>query len=179
MKAVASFLADHGLVAVRFSNAARGKTKTPDCVSKNGTFAFYCEVKSIAADDVLGLRKDPVFNRLTDDIHTAIKQFDAVNQESLYPNVLAFVNHDSACGFLDLLAVMTGNFFTEGGQRHPIYTQFSEGRTKDEKKRIDMFIWLDDFKPFRLLFGQAHNGHHLALCGWFQIDATSIQQVGT
>ena len=38
------------------------------------------------------LTSDPTFNRLTDDVHQAVKQFDAVNKGQKYPNVLAFVN---------------------------------------------------------------------------------------
>ena len=51
------------------------------------------------------------------------------------------------CGFNDLIAVVTGNAYTEGGEVLPIYKQYSEGRTKHEIGKIDLFIWLDDFKP--------------------------------
>ena len=49
-----------------------------------------------------GAKNDPTFNRLTIDIHTAVKQFDAVNPDVASPNVLTFVNHEPQCGFLDL-----------------------------------------------------------------------------
>jgi hypothetical protein len=101
------------------------KSKTPDFrVSKGDDSVFYCEVKTSKKDSWLdeqmkkkrvgciagGLRNDPIYNRFTDDIHTAVKQFDAVNPDQEYPNVLALVNHDQNCGFLDLVAVITGNF---------------------------------------------------------------------
>jgi hypothetical protein len=56
------------------------------------------------------------------------------------------------CGFNDLIAVVTGNAYTEDGDILPIYKQFSEGRAKHTIAKIDLFIWLDDFKPERLFF---------------------------
>jgi len=177
---LAEFLAQKGLSTTVFSNQERRKGKTPDFrVLSGDTLAFFCEVKSIKKDTVEGLRKDPVFNRLTDDIHTAVKQFDAVNPKVRIPNVLALVNHDRRCGFLDLIGVLTGNFIAENNQMYPIYKQFSEGRIKDEKARIHLFLWLDDFKPERLLFSQTHSEFHKQLCGYFGVDSDAITQIGS
>ena len=178
---VAEFLVKKGLIATEFQKheRRRGK-KTPDFrVLHNGVFAFFCEVKSIEKDINENLRKDPVFNRLTDDIHRALKQFDAVNPKIEAPNVLALINHDRSCGFLDLIGVLTGNFIAENDQPHPIYKQFSEGRIKDEKARIHLFLWLDDFKPERLLFSQTHAEFHKQLCGWFGIYPDGIKQISS
>ena len=192
---VASYMTDHGLVANRFSKSEVGKNKTPDFrVQRSGSdnLLFYCEVKSIRKNDWLGryhadpespemvgsARKDPVFNRLTEDIHEAAKQFEAVNPEIIYPNVLAFVNHDRMCGFFDLIGVLTGNFMAEGGKTFPIYRLYSEGRIRQEKDGLHLFVWLDDFKPHRLLFSQTHENHHLLLCDCFHIEPSVIKQVG-
>lgn len=177
---VAEFLAEKGLEATEFQKQERRNGKTPDFrVLQNEAFAFFCEVKTIEKDMVEGLRNDPIFNRLTDDIHTAMKQFDAVNPKVETPNVLAFVNHDRSSGFLDLINVLTGNFIDENDQPHPIYKQFSEGRIKDEKARIHLFLWLDDFKPERLLFSQTHSGFHKQLCGRFGVNPNDIKQIGS
>lgn len=178
---VAEFLAKKGLTATGFKkHERRDGMKTPDFrVQHNDVFAFYCEVKTIEKDMSEGLRKDPVFNRLTDDIHTAVKQFDAANPKAEAPNVLALINHDRSCGFQDLIGVLTGNFIAENNQPHPIYKQFSEGRIKDEKTRIHLFLWLDDFKPERLLFSQTHVEFHKRLCGWFGVDPNDIKQIGS
>jgi hypothetical protein len=86
------------------------------------------------------------------------------------------VNHDRSCGFLDLLAVLTGNFYgTEG--TYPIYRQFSEGRIKDEKSRIHAYIWLDDFRPTRVLFSRTHAGHHSTLCKLLGFDDEDLENV--
>jgi hypothetical protein len=100
---VATYLAERNLVVDRFPKEEQRNGKTPDFrVSANGEVVAYCEVKSIVRDTWLdrlfakvapdqtagGLRNDPVFNRLTDDIHKAVQQFDAVNPGCHLPNVL-------------------------------------------------------------------------------------------
>jgi hypothetical protein len=189
---ICELLSSYSLLAERFSKEEGRQGKTPDFrVLLRETLQFFCEVKSIDKDTWLdkqldkapsggiagGKRKDPIYNRLTDDIHTAIKQFDAVNEHLNYPNVLAFVNHDEMCGFLDLIAVLTGNALTDDGKSLSLFKCFSEGRIRDEKKNIHLFIWVDDFKPKRLLFGQTHERHHHLLCSLFGIDPSSIKQI--
>jgi hypothetical protein len=188
---IAAYLADRELVTTRFSKEERRSGKTPDFrVSVNETVVAYCEVKSIVRDTWLdrllakaspgeirgGPRNDPIFNRLTDDIHKAVQQFDVANPDCALPNILGLVNHDRNCGFLDLLAVLTGNFYgTEGSQ--PIYRQFSEGRIKDEKARIHAYIWLDDFRPTRVLFSRTHADHHSRLCELLGFDDKDLRDV--
>jgi hypothetical protein len=175
---VAQFLAKKALIATEFQKQERRKGKTPDFrVLSKDVFAFFCEVKSINKDSVMGLREDPTFNRLADDIHTAVKQFDAVNPKVEMPNVLAFVNHDQDCGSLDLVGVLTGNFIGENDKPDPIYKKFSDGRIKDEKARIHLYLWLDDFKPEDFLFNQTYAEFHKQLCAWFEINPNDIQQI--
>ncbi len=191
---VKRYLEERGVTVERFSKAEMRSGKTPDFrVLRNGEFIFYCEVKSSPEDRWLdeqlnnaapgelvgGARNDPIFNRLTADIHEAVKQFDAVNKKQEYPNVLALVNHDDKCGFNDLLGILTGNFYANDGTVHPIYRQFSHGRIKEEKGRIHLFIWLDDYKPDRLLFSQAEQAHHASVCAAFGVDQNEIKQIGS
>lgn len=191
-KKVELFFENHALKVSRFSKLEMRRGKTPDFKvhsDSSNDLLFYCEVKSIKKDEWLdiqiaavspgeiagGLRKDPIFNRLTDDIYEASKQFDAVNPDLAFPNVLAFVNHDSGCGFLNLIAVLTGNAMTEGSGAIPIYRLYSEGRIKSKKDRIHLFIWLDDFKPLRLLFSQKNENHHKLLCSYLNINLATIK----
>lgn len=191
---VKCYLENRGFTAERFSKAEMRTGKTPDFrVFRDGEFLFYCEVKSSPEDRWLaeqlnnaapgelagGARNDPIFNRLTADIHEAVKQFDAVNKEQKYPNVLALVNHDDMCGFNDLLGILTGNFYANDGTAHPIYRQFSHGRIKEEKGRIHLFIWLDDYKPDRLLFSQTEQAHHATVSAAFGVNQNEIKQIGS
>ncbi len=193
-KRATDYLESRGLTAERFSKAETGTGKTPDFrVFRNGELLFYCEVKSSAEDRWLddqlnnaapgelvgGARNDPVFNRLTSHVHGAVKQFDAVNKNNKYPNVLAFVNHDHMCGFNDLLGILTGNLYANDGTAHPIYRQFSHGRIKNEKGKIHLFIWLDDHRPDRLFFSQTDEAHHAVVCAAFGIQPNEIEQIGS
>lgn len=189
---VIRYLEERNFCVQRFAKPELRAGKTPDFrVSRDGLFLFYCEVKSILKDQWLdnqlaeavpgaiagGARQDPVFNRLTGDIHGASQQLLAVNKDINHPNVLVFVNHDDMCGFNDLLSVLTGNFYAGDGTAHPIYQQFSHGRIRDEKANIHMFIWLDDYNPERLLFSQTNETHHNTLCSAFEIDQGNIRQI--
>ncbi len=190
---VKSYLDNRGLTAKSFSKIEMRAGETPDFrVFQNGELLFYCEVKSILKDRWLdkllnntvlgelvgGLRNDPIFNRLTSDIHKAVKQLDAVNNDQKYPNILVLVNHDDMCGFNDLLGILTGNFYDNNGKAHPIYQKFSHGRhIKDKKEKVHLFIWLDDYKPDRLLFSQTDETHHAALCTAFGIQQNEIRQI--
>lgn len=139
------FMEQHRLRCERFNPAELRRGKTPDFrVFKGAELVLYCEAKHIQQDEWLnkqlnnaqplqfvgGARPDPVFNRLTDRIHEAAKQFNAVNPDRFLPNVLVFTNSDHQCGFFDLIAVLTGNFYAESGAVEPIYKQYSEGRIR-------------------------------------------------
>jgi hypothetical protein len=189
---VEQYFSIRGLSCSLFSKNEMRNSKTPDFrVSKNDRFAFFCEVKTSKKDSWLDeqlkkvrvgyiageLRKDPIFNRITNDIYEASKQFDAVNPSQEFPNVLAIVNHDQQCGFNDLLAVLTGNFFADDGSMHPIYARFSEGRIKEKKDKIHLYIWIDEVKPDRLLFSQTNRPLHLNLCDFFDVNADDIRQI--
>ena len=152
---------------------------------------FFCEVKGVVGDDWLGQeltdagpdqivggsRPDPAFNRLSEDIHTAAKQFDAVNAARAHPNVLAFVNYDPTCGVQDVLAVLTGKFYTDGDRADPIYTRYSEGRVRLEKLRIDMYLWIEARDGHHFLYTTAHEEHFHRLAGLFGSDPNRMQRL--
>lgn len=171
-----------------FAKDELGKTKTPDFrVYRNSDLVFYCESKHVQRDFWLeeqlhtaaplqivgGARPDPIFNRLATHIHEAAKQFRAVNPNQDFPNVLIFTNSDEQCGFADLVAVLTGNFYAEGGAVEPIYAQYSEGRIKDEKHTIDLYVWLNDSKGSNQKgswFFNERSRHYATLCSFFGTD---------
>jgi len=189
---VKEFLETYQLRPERFTSAEMASGKTPDFrVFSGSDLKLYCEVKSPEQDTWLddqldaampgeivgGLRNDPIFNRLTAHIHKARKQFDAVNPTEAFPNVLAFYNQDTNSGFLDLLAVTTGNFFSEDGSVFPIYKNYSEGRVKEDIEKIHLFIWLDVNKPHRFLFNTINSKFQRDLCQRFGFDPEKLQLV--
>ncbi|HVN38318.1 MAG TPA: hypothetical protein VMW19_09145 [Myxococcota bacterium] len=173
-------LAAKNLRAVRFTKEEMRDRKTPDFrVFRDSEFAFYCEVKEVAQDDwAEGGRPDPIFNRLVADIHTSVKQFKSANSDRRDPNVLAFVNNDNRCDYLDLLAVTTGQFFAADGSNDPIYRQFSEGRIRDEKFQVDLYLWFDSFKADQFLFNVFDARHLDRLCGYLSVDPLSLEILG-
>jgi len=157
------YLRGHGLRAERFSKEEMREGKTPDFrVFKRTEFVAYCEAKHIQRDEWLydqlkeaspgeivgGLRSsDPILNRLTANIHKAAQQLAAVNSGHAYPNILVFLNSDTSCKFVgDLIGVLTGNFYGEGGTVEPIFEQFSNGRIIKEKMTIDAYVWRDSWR---------------------------------
>jgi hypothetical protein len=187
------FLIGRGFRVERFGKAETRVGKTPDFhVYQGDAFRFYCEVKGVDPDRWLdrlldnappgqivgGGRQDPVFNRLTGDIHQAVKQFDAVNPDLHHANVLIFVNNPgSNCGYGDLLSALTGQFFADSGERFPIYTVYSEGRIKHEKLRVHLYIWLEpDGKAYKFFPGLIRQ-HERDLCLWFGKDPSDIPRL--
>ena len=190
---VKDFLSGYDLRSEEFDKEELRNGKTPDYrVYKIDDVLFsYCEVKNAQKDEWLddkleeansceivgGLRKDPVFNRLSAHIHKARKQFDAVNKDETLPNILAFYNEDEHSGFLDLMAVTTGNFFSEGGAVFPIYKHISEGRIKGDIAKIHLFIWLDAKKPHRFLFNTINSKFQNELCSAFGFDPEKLELI--
>jgi hypothetical protein len=167
--------------------------RTPDfSVLAGERLAFYCEVKTLQKDEWLEnlLRKappltivgdgghDPVYNRISTQIHSAAGQFDSVNPCCEYPNVLAIVNSDFESDVTDLIAVLTGNVYADSGSVYPLRLRISEGRIREEKTRIHLCLWFDEGEPEpKKIWTQAHASNHLALCQYFGTDPAFIKSI--
>ena len=135
-----------------FSKMEMRTGKTPDRrVYKGDDFAFFLEIKEIEDVVTHGLG-DSILDRIAARIHDAVAQFDAVNPDLEEPNVLAFVNRNGMCGTLDLVEVVTGRRLLDGGDRAPIGLRWSEGRIREEKWRIHLWLWFDSGKGNGVFF---------------------------
>ena len=159
-----------------FSKREIRARKTPDRrVYRGRELVFLLEIKEIAEDNWLGgARPDPVFNRLTDDIHEAVKQFDSVNPNRKVANVLAFVNRDPMCGSEDLRGVLTGSALTSSGKRFRIYDKYALGRIREERFRVDLYLWLDESGVFQVLVNDADRRHSDRLRVEFEAIVTQL-----
>jgi hypothetical protein len=182
------FFASHKMTVERFGKNELRRTQTPDFkVFKDHNIAAYCEAKHIQQDAWLenemknahpleivgGARPDPIFNRLTTLVHKAAAQFDAVNSSGDYPNILVFANSDRRCMFSDLIGVLTGNGYTDSRQIEPIFKQYSEGRIRMEKRKIDLYVWRDIWpvSDSRIHFFYVEGSdHYLRLCNLLGSD---------
>ena len=189
------FIEGRGFTCELFTKEEMRKGRTPDFkVYQKGDFRFYCEVKGMAKDQWLdnqlaaappgkivgGLRDDPVFNRIAKDIYDAVNQFDAVNPRLECPNAIVFVNSKgSHCYYGDLLSTVTGNFFAEGGKIDYIYGKYSDGRIKEKKQRVHMFVWLEPTGEHYFLFNDLKGHHQRDLCSWLGKDPDTIKLLGS
>ncbi len=127
-----------------------------------------------------GLRNDPTFNRIAKDIYVAVKQLDAVNPNLESPNVIAFVNNEgSHCDYGDLLSTVTGHFFAESEKVDYIYGKYSDGRIRDKKWRVHMFVWLECNGKHYFLFNDLKRSHERNLCLWPGKDPDKIKLLGS
>jgi hypothetical protein len=155
---VVGYWQKEGFDVADFSKSEIRTGKTPDFrLSRNGIDVAYCEVKSFQRDCWLeeqinkvpsgelagGLRPDPIFNRISNAIHTAYQQFDSVNPGHHLMNFLFLVNHDTSAKSDDLDRVLTGFENPRMGILEPTCTQYSLGRIRNEKVKIDLYVWLD------------------------------------
>lgn len=122
-------------------------------------------------------RNDPTNNRISSKIHDAVAHFRSVNPEHAYPNVSMFIDHEDGLGYSGLLNTVTGYFFAEGGERHPIYRRYSEGRISKKKFLIDLFLWFDDrHEEPAWLFGN-NKLFVESLCSYFGKDRSAIRYI--
>ena len=192
----ADYLKQHGLRVERFSKEELRVGKTPDYrVFRHAEFVAFCEAKHVQQDYWLdeqlreaqpselvgGTRPDPTFNRLTAHIHKAAQQFTAVNPNHDYPNILVFANSERQCGYPDLLAVLTGNFYGETGVVEPIYEQYAKGRVMADKMSVDVFVWWDCWKRVarpKLHFQGVTSKHYAHVSGLLESDPEKHRHVG-
>jgi hypothetical protein len=159
-------------------------------VFRDGRLVAYCEVKSPRdqwLDDQLrdaapfqivgGARHDPTFNRITGLVRKAVKQFDAVNPDRKLPNIVVFVNWADASHFRDLDEALTGYLRLADGSKARTMPKISEGRIRDEKRRVDAYVWFNGHrrKVEGLFFTQSDILHRDAVCSWFGVDPAKIK----
>jgi hypothetical protein len=177
-----------------FSKNEMRDLKTPDLrLSREGTAIALCEVKSFQRDHWLeeqikkappgalagGLRPDPIFNRISNAIHTAYKQFECVNPDHRLLNFLFLINHDTSAKPEDLDRVLTGFENPRRGILEPTCAPFSEGRIRLEKTKIDLYVWLD-WEPAHEMNGREYKvlGNpetRLRVCELLRIEPSRVR----
>lgn len=191
LELAAEWFAANDLHAQRFTDVEVGTRKTPDFrVFRDGQLVAYCEVKSPRdewLDDQLkdaepfriagGVRDDPTFNRIAGLVRKAVKQLDAVNPDRRLPNIVVFVNWADASHFRDLDETLTGYFRLTDGGKAATMSKISEGRIRDEKRRVDAYVWFNGRhrKVEGIFFTQSDILHRDAVCSWFGVDPAKIK----
>jgi hypothetical protein len=155
---VAAFWQGKGLDPQPFDKADRRFSKTPDFkLFRNGILVAYCEVKSFQHDPWLdealdaiepeefvnGTRPDPVYNRISNAIHIAAGHLESVNLKHERLNFMVMVNRDKHAKREDMESVLTGYWDPLNGEFDETHTAFSEGRIREDKRKIDLYIWME------------------------------------
>jgi hypothetical protein len=184
-----------GFEVKSFAKNEMHDAKTPDFIlMRDGVEIALCEVKSFQRDlwleDQLknaapgelvgGLRPDPIFNRISNAVHTAFKQFVSVNSEHRLLNFLFIVNHDTSAGYKDLIRTLTGFEDPLKGHFDRTCEKFSEGRIRFEKEKVDLYIWLDIEKSGRIkgmfhYFGNPETRQFV--CDLLGLDSARIKDI--
>jgi hypothetical protein len=191
LELAAEWFAASGLHVQRFDDTEIGVRKTPDFrLFRDGRLVAYSEVKSPRdewLDDQLmdaapfqivgGARNDPTFNRIAGLVRKAVKQFDAVNADRRLPNIMVIVNWDDSSHFGDLDETLTGYLRLAGGGKAPTMLNVSEGRIRDEKRRIDAYVWFNGHRRRveGIFFTQSDTSHRDAIWSWLRVDPAEIE----
>jgi hypothetical protein len=171
------WLQEFSLVPERYTKEEmRAGLKTSDFkVYKGQQLQFFCEVKAVV--DKGDTENDTIPNQLTDDIHDAFKKFKDVNVCHAVPNVLAFVNRKITAGVDYLEDVLTGHWYMDNGNVYPFYVYYSDGRIKNEKSEIDLYLWLEDGDKVKFRFTDASSTHFDHLCQLFGITPSKVKNI--
>lgn len=119
--------------------------ETPDFkVYKDSKLLFYCEVKSIDKEIFVEEEQfgtDNTYNQIAmKRIHKSVKQFDSVNPNRDYPNVLVIVNHQFGVDVADLHLVFSGIPLESSDKVITFVRKDFAEKIRTEKNRIDLYI---------------------------------------
>jgi hypothetical protein len=156
-------------------------SKSPDFeVSVEGELLFYCEEKTIEESEIeyltaeeleeycdelqetqnYGSDNDNTYDAMSSRIYKAIKQFQSINPNRVYPNVLAITNLSSSKGIHDLFISLTGKAVLEDGTYLRIHRV---GRLGPKLDSIDLYLWFDKEKFVGCIWGEFDSLHDAKL----------------
>lgn len=193
---VAAFWKEKGVETQRFAKNETRLAKTPDFkLYQDAKLIAYCEVKTFKHDEwldkliekaspgeIVGApRPDPTYNRITNAIHTASKQLEAVNPKHEHLNFLVLVNRDKTTEYRDLESVLTGYWDPFRGIFEKTHTAYSEGRIKEEKRKTDLYVWLEPSlnripaPGYGVFFGTTKDEVRNRICGMLGLNPDKIK----
>jgi hypothetical protein len=192
---VAAFWQDRGFEAQKFDKNETRSSKTPDLkLYQHGRLVAFCEVKTFQHDIWLdqalekaapgelvgGLRLDPIYNRVSNAVHTAVRQLEAVNPRHDQLNFLVLVNRDRAAKREDLVSVLTGCWDPLHGILEKTHTAYSGGRIREEKRRVDLYVWMEasgDSSLKATLFFFGNDGSKEQVCNLLGLDSKDAKVI--
>ena len=179
-----------GFDVASFAKNEMRDRKTPDFLLKrNDEEIALCEVKSFQKDAWLeeqlmesalgelvgGPRPDPIFNRISNAVHTAFQQFESVNPDHSLLNFLFLVNYDTSANSEDLDRVLTGYENPRMALFEPTCVHFCGGRIREEKYKIDLYVWFDGGIDSRAYYFLGNPETQNRVCDLLKIDLSRVK----
>jgi len=193
--AVASFWRGQGFEWRRFEKKETRSSKTPDFkLYRQGHLLAFCEVKSFQHDAWLdrmldqaapgqlagGVRPDPIYNRISNAVHTAVQQLEAANPQHEHLNFLVLVNRGKSAKREDLTSVLTGYWDPLHGVFQETDSAYSDGRIREEKRKIDLYIWMEPSHEGPLkakLYFFGNDGNRERVCSLLKLDPQKVKVI--
>jgi len=192
---VATFWQDRGFEARRFDKNEIRSSKTPDLkLYLQDHLVAFCEVKTFQHEAWLdraleraapgelagGLRRDPIYNRISNAVHTTVRQLETANPQHEHLNFLVLVNRDKGARREDLVSVLTGYWDPLHGIFEETHTAYSEGRIREEKRKIDLYVWMEPSPDSSLkirLFFFGNDGTKEQVCNLLGLDPKTTKVI--
>jgi hypothetical protein len=149
---VKAFLESFHLRANKFDNK-KSLIKKPDFeVEAKDGFYFFCEVKSLFADNKEGILHKTFLNKIERKIIQSDDKFEKVNKTHLVPNVICFLSNDFRLNYRSLLSFLSGeiDLVTEKLDTK----MFRDGLAYKAVRNIDLYIWLSSGNEAQYFFNK-------------------------
>ncbi len=143
LKALSDFLVERGY---EYTRIHEGKEKTPDGYIDGHSKRYIGEVKSpeLKYDNKAGVYKFTSSHRqILNPIHTAVKQFDAVDPKHNQPHILIYTSAHPQLHWKVFTDAIQGGVIDQKGKRSPdLSGTHIYQATKSLIRKIDGYIWL-------------------------------------
>ena len=149
---VKSFLESFNLKANKF-DSKKSLIKKPDFeVKAKDGFYFFCEVKSLFADNSEGILHKTFLNKIERKIIQSNEKFAKVNKTHLVPNVICFLSNDFRLNYRSLLSFLSGEIDLVTDKLDT--KMFRDGKAFQAVRNIDLFIWLSSGNEAQYFFNK-------------------------
>ena len=141
------FLEKYNLIVEKYDNT--NEEKRPDFrVLNKKDLVLFAEIKTFFSDTNESLLHNTIYNKFSERINDAYKQFNSVNSLRMVPNVLFLFSQDFRVDWNKFQSFLNGYYNYGSGFLN--LKKFRDGRNIKSLHYIDLYIWLynDSMKLF-------------------------------
>jgi hypothetical protein len=142
------FIENHNLIVEKYDNK-NDEEKRPDFrVLDKNDLLFFAEVKTFFSNTNEQILHKTIYNKFSERINDAYKQFKSVNSLRMVPNVLFLFSQDFRVDWNKFQSFLNGYY--DYGTGFLNLKKFRDGRNIKSLQNIDLYIWL--YNDFQKLF---------------------------